>query len=151
MEKRVFSLYARKGIPLAMADRVLYLTLLGVMAAVGWRGSGTIAHILIVTLLALALANTVRFAVSVKHRTLEVSDEGLTLLTWPRSCTRIGWDAVRSCDIWLGSQYDREPFQQVIVHYSRWKAIWISGACPDAAEILDILKQRLPESVFVTR
>lgn len=86
-----------------------------------------------------------------RSRKIEISDEGLTVLSLPGKAVRIEWDGVSKCHVHSAARWTGQPFTAAVLSYPRGRALRIWGSCPDAAEILAILKQHLPESVFVTR
>lgn len=86
-------------------------------------------------------------------RTLEVTDDGLVMRSWLRKPLHIRWDMVTSVkkgyemlSFSLGERFDSAVVRAVDGH-----RIAIPGTSPNSHEIIDILKQRLPESVFVAR
>lgn len=151
MEERVFSLLGTSDLLLGVANRLFYLVVLAVITVSSWKDSGMIARLGMLALLLLVFVLIVWFVLAERSRRLNVSEDGFTVTWWPRGQTCVPWEAVLSCQLWPASRSSDQPFQRVNLQYSRWRALTIWGSCPDAAEILDILKQRLPEQVFETR
>ena len=88
------------------------------------------------------------FYVSTQAGKLEISDESLFLARRPGIGSRIRWDAITSVRIHEHSDAARLWLATIEDSYGR--VVRIPRPCQDSADVLDILKQRLPENVFQT-
>jgi hypothetical protein len=149
VEKRVFSLYGRKDLLWLIGARIFLIVLASVFVA--FHSSEAFGRCVFTAFATFALVAVCLMYRTERSEMLEVSDEGLVWTAWPNRVLSIGWDAIVCCKVDKASESADRPFIKAIVNYSRWNYITIPGSCPDAADILEILKQRVPESVFVAR
>lgn len=149
MEKRVFSLYGRSDLFWDVANRAFYMAVALGFVYMSWRDPVWRWGWLVMVALAVFLAWYTY--VSRRNARLEISDEGLFVMSRRRLGYRLRWDAITSCSVTPAARSLDVPFLQAVVTDSHRHRVAISGWCPDAAEILEILKQHLPETVFVSR
>jgi hypothetical protein len=86
-------------------------------------------------------------------RKLELSDQGLMMKRFLLKPVSIDWNMVSSVKrgYEVLSFSGGKRFDSAVVRAVGGQSIAVPGTSPNASEILDILKQRLPESVFVAR
>ena len=153
MEKRVFSLSSVEERRFVIGYLVLLGPILGFLLWVTYH-----FHIrpglygAAVTIGALCVTCAVRYW-SNRTRKLEVSEQGLVLRSWLRKPVIIDWNMVSS----VKRGYEvlsfslNKKFLSALIRDVSGQQIAIPGTSHNSAEIIDILKQRLPESVFQAR
>jgi hypothetical protein len=145
VEKQVFSLASREEKRFVIGYLLLWTFL--IVGNLWWRPHYRIIAALEVALLLAVMA--LRYW-SNRVRKLEVSDQGLVMKSWLRKPVSIDWNMVssvkRGYEVLSFSLNKR--FLSAVVKDVAGQRIAITGTSRDSAEIIDILKQRLPESVF---
>lgn len=147
MEKRVFSLTSVKE-QLWTAGLYVFLYIMLAVVPAARSGWPRFRYHLVGAALLYAALGILAF-LRERNRELEMTDEGLVVTTWRARPQLVPWEQVRSCRIVRNPGTQRRPFERILIYYSRWRCIPVLASCPDAAAILDALRQRLPESVFV--
>lgn len=145
MEKRVFSLASREEKRYAIGFLVLWTFL--IVGNLWWRPGYRWIAALEVALLFIIMAW--RYW-SNRMRRLEISEQGLVMISWLRKPVSIGWEAISKIKIGpemlsfsVNKRYDSALITSIDGNY-----IFISGTNRDAPALIDILKQRLPENLF---
>lgn len=88
----------------------------------------------------------------VRSRKLVVSDAGLRATQRLTRSVIIGWDDVQSVDTGAPLLFKRfKGPRRTVIKGAQKRSILIPGTCPDSAEIISILRQRLPAEVFQER
>lgn|GEM_PF-1728676 len=151
MEKRVFSLFGAQERNWSIGYGVLSCLYAGFGLRIFWHDR-SLRYAWMAMLIAMVVANVLRY-VYCRSRQLEVSDQGLVMRSWLRKPVSIDWDAVTS----VNRGYQVVSFRlykhylSAVVKDVAGHRIAIPGTSANSHEIIDILKQRLPESVFETR
>ena len=151
MEKRVFSLSSVEERHSIIGYSVMLGLVWGFLLSVLWRDPGY--HFGYGGLLLLTFViQSLRYW-SNRVRKLEVSEQGLVMKSWLRKPVSIDWNLVSSVKrgYEVASFRLSKRFLSAVIRDVAGKQIAIPGTCRDSAEIIDILKQRLPDSVFQAR
>ena len=92
-----------------------------------------------------------RYYLGERNRRLEISDAGLFVTSGQRQETHLDWNDIKSVEICNHPAFWNPDFKftyAVVYGSNSRRSIYIPGTCPDAEEIIALLKQRLPASVF---
>lgn len=85
-----------------------------------------------------------------RSQSLEISDQGLRETGWPKRVFRLDWNQINSVEIARKPRYLR-GYDYIEILNSAKRGIRIPGTPGDNAEIMNILRQRLPEGMFLER
>lgn len=149
MEKRVFSL-SSAGERHFLVGYFVFYTLFLVFVLSMSRGLGLRCAWAMVILLNFVV-QLWRY-LALRSRTLEVSDKGLVLTSWPWQPAQINWDAVRKVELFeKPSIWTVRPFLYIIASDSRGRVVKIPVYPPGFEELAGIMRARLPDSILVPR
>jgi hypothetical protein len=149
VEKRVFSLTDTADLVYSAVNTVVFMALATLALWDSWHDP--VARYTWAAGLVVLMLVQWWWYVSRRDAKLEVSEEGLFIMSRRGLGHRLRWDDVTSCRVTPAPRWRDWPFMKVILSSSPRRVIVIPGWCPGAAEIISILKQRLPESVFEAR
>lgn len=153
MDKRVFSLTDKSRVIFLLLSSMWWIAWLGLNLTIGhrlhdpwrWYSSLSTLALLVLVYSAAMWAERVRY--------LEISDQGLMLRRWLLRPVSISWDLINSIKRSQEVQSFRlfRQYESAVIRDVAGQRIAVPSGCRNAAEIIEILKQRLPESVFVSR
>jgi len=142
MEKRVFFLTPKRGTAFLIALCVICAAIVGLQVWL-WLGRRSHWWVLWNAWFLLAAGWALAFP---QGGTLEISDEGLFLTIRRGVGYLLRWDAIQSVRVHEHSDAARR--WSAIIEDSQGHVVRVPRTCKQKSGILDILRQRLPESVF---
>lgn len=150
MEKRVYSLSKSSEKELLAVALIGYLPILGMSVLLGYLTHDPqyiyVGFVTVVFLHAVCWANLR----ANKMRKLETSDQGLLLERWLCKPVGIDWSAIIAVHV-VAEPYGACHGPSALVRDDAGHRILIHCLCRDSKEIVEALRQHLPESVFVAR
>lgn len=143
MDRRDFVLYPKRSRRWIIAVSLLFAVQVGFVIWLFWLDRSF--YVWLPILMQAFFATMAAFSPSRTDK-LEVSDEGLFLTRRRGIGYLLRWDAVTSVRLHEHSTAAR--LWSAIIEDSNGRVVKVPRACQDKAEIVEILKQRLPEGVF---
>ena len=148
--RREFSLSKSSGKELPAVVLIGYVPILGMSALLGYLTHDPqrlYAGLVTVALIHAACWANLR---ANKIRKLEINDQGLLLERWLCKPVSIDWSAIIAVHV-VAEPYGACHGPSALVRDDAGHRILIHCLCRDSKEIVEALRQHLPESVFVAR